>query len=238
MTKARARLGRFYGVGVGPGDPGYLTLRAAELLRAADVIFTVVSQNAVQSVSRSVVESLGPLRGRLETLTFSMSRDAAVRAGQIEANARCIQLELEAGRDCVFATLGDAMTYSTFGYVLDLLRRALPELAVEVVPGITSFAALAARSGKVLVENGEELRIIPAFRSELADDLDFRPHSTTVLLKSYRSRAALLHRLRQEQASLIYGERLGMEGEFWTTDPDEVASRPEEYLSLLLVKKP
>ena len=229
--------GKLYGVGIGPGDPRYLTLRAAEVLRAVDVIFTVISRNADDSVSRKVVEWLEP-RGEIRLQTFTMSRDARERTAQVRANAEELLVELRAGRDCAFATLGDAMTYSTFGYVLEIIRRELPGAAVEVVPGITSFAALAARSGKVLVENGESLHIVPSFRAEQAATLTFPPGSTTVLLKTYRSRAALLERLRREEdVDLLYAERLTMPGELLESDPDAIARRPEEYLSLMMVRK-
>lgn len=90
------RPGKLYGVGIGPGDPRYLTLRAAEILRTADVIFTVISRNASSSVSRSVVESQNP-RGEIRQLVFSMSRDAAVRTEQVRANAEAIMDELRHG---------------------------------------------------------------------------------------------------------------------------------------------
>ena len=159
------KTGTLYGVGIGPGDPQYLTLRAADVLRSADVIFTVISRNASSSVSRSVVESLRP-RGEIRLQTFSMSRDRAVREAQVRDNAEAIIGELRAGRDCAFATLGDAMTYSTFGYVLEIIRAAIPDLKLEIVPGITSFATLTAKGQRVLVENGEQLRVIPCFRSD------------------------------------------------------------------------
>lgn len=231
-------MGKLYGVGIGPGDPGLVTLRGAELLRAVDVIFTVVSPNASYSVSRAVVEALGPLRGEIHTLSFSMARDAAVRSAQVTANAEAVIDALRAGKDCVFATLGDTMTYSTFGYVLPIIEAALPGLAVEVVPGITSFATLAARSRRVLVENGEMLRVVPTFRAEQADSLDFPEKSATVLLKTYRSRAALWKRLeREKNVEVLYGERLGMDGEYLCADREEMEARPSEYLSLVLVKK-
>ena len=221
--------GKLYGVGIGPGDPRYLTLRAADVLRSVDVIFTVISQNASSSVSRSVVESLEP-RGEIHLQIFSMSRDKAVRAAQVQANADAIITELKTGRDCAFATLGDAMTYSTFGYVLEIIR--------EAIPGITSFATLTAKAGTVLVENGEQLRVIPSFKSEMAETLDFPKGSTTILLKTYRSRKALVERLRREEnVEILYGEHLAMEGQTLLTDLDAVADRPEEYLSLIMVKK-
>lgn len=229
--------GKLYGVGIGPGDPRYLTLRAADVLRSADVIFTVISWNASSSVSRSVVEYLRP-RGEIRLQMFSMSRDKATREAQVRANADAIIDELRAGRDCAFATLGDAMTYSTFGYVLDRIRKAIPDIEVEIVPGVTSFATLAAKAETVLVENGEQLRVIPSFRSEMAESLDFPKGSTTILLKTYRSRAALLDRLaREENVEILYGEHLTMEGQTLLTDPDAIRERPEEYLSLIMVKK-
>ena len=232
--------GKLYGVGIGPGDPRYLTLRAADVLRSVDVIFTVISQNASSSwlkPARSVVESLEP-RGEIHLQIFSMSRDKAVRAAQVQANADSIITELKAGRDCAFATLGDAMTYSTFGYVLEIIREAIPGVELEIVPGITSFATLTAKAGTVLVENGEQLRVIPSFKSELAETLDFPKGSTTILLKTYRSRKALVERLRREEnVEILYGEHLAMEGQTLLTDLDAVADRPEEYLSLIMVKK-
>lgn len=229
--------GTLYGVGIGPGDPRYLTLRAAEVLRSADIIFTVISAHAEDSTSRRVVESLRP-RGEIRLQVFSMSRDKGVREEQVRTNADAIIAELRAGRDCAFATLGDAMTYSTFGYVLNIIRAAIPDLNLEIVPGITSFATLAARAQSVLAENTEELRVIPSFRSDMAEHLDFPKGSTTILLKTYRSRAALLERLeREEDADIVYGERLGMDGQILLTDLDAIRARPESYLSLMMVKK-
>lgn len=231
------KTGKLYGVGIGPGDPQYLTLRAADVLRTVDVIFTVISQNASASVSRRVVEFLQP-RGEIRLQTFTMSRDKTIRTAQVQANADAIIKELRAGHDCAFATLGDAMTYSTFGYVLEIIRAAIPDLELEIVPGITSFATLTAKGERVLVENSELLRVIPCFRSEMAETLDFPKGSTTILLKTYRSRKALLARLRREEnIEILYGEQLGMDGQQVLSDLDAIANRQEEYLSLIMVKK-
>lgn len=233
------KMGKLYGVGIGPGDPRYLTLRAVEVLRAADVVFTVASRNrsAETSISQAVVKSFRP-EGEIRLLVFSMSQDEESRRAQVQANADAVMQALRAGRDCAFATLGDPMTYSTFGYVLAIIRRDIPDLQVEVVPGITSFAALAAQAGTVLVENGEQLRVIPSFHPEAAASLEFQKGSTTILLKTYRSRAALLDRLaREEHIQIVYGARLGMEGACLLEDLDAISACPEDYLSLIMVKK-
>ena len=116
--------------------------------------------------------------------------------------------------------------------------QSIPNLDLEVIPGITSFATLTAKAGTVLVENGEQLRIIPSFRAEMAEALDFPKGSTTILLKSYRSRGALLDRLaREEKVQVLYGEHLAMKEQALLTDPDAIRARPEKYLSLIMVKK-
>lgn len=230
--------GKFYGVGIGPGNPEYLTLKAVSVFRSVDVVFTVTGPNSNFSISEAAVRSVEGVKAQFRQLVFSMSRDAKTRQEQIERNTALIEEALSRGQDCAFATLGDAMTYSTFGYILSLLLSRNPDLHAEVVPGVTSFCTLAARSRHILVENGERLRVIPAFRPETADSLEFPPGTTTVLMKTYRSRARLMERLRREEGiRVIYGERLGMPGEFITDDMDAIAARPEEYLSLMFVKK-
>lgn len=228
--------GVFYGIGIGPGDPELMTLKAARILKSCDVIFTVVSANVEESVSEAIVRQLEP-KGRFIRLVFSMSRDAEKRRRQVQDNADIIVRELEQGHSCVFTTLGDALSYSTFGYILPLLRKVLPELKIEIVPGVTSWSTLAAKAGTVLVENREELRVIPSFTSDTADKIVFEPGVTHVLLKTYRSREALLKRLEKEpDLEVIYGEKLTQEGEFITTSLEDIAARPDTYLSLMMVR--
>ena len=230
--------GKLYGIGIGPGDPELLTLKGARILAECDVIFTVISQHVSESVSGAVVEAVRP-KGRVERLTFSMSRDPAERQAMLAANAQRIADELVQGRTCAYTTLGDTLTYSTYGYMLKILRQTLPGLEVETVPGVTSFATLAARADAVLVENTEDLRVVPAFKASMAESIEFPKGSSTVLLKTYRSRNALIRRLRQEKdLEVLYGERLTMEGEFISRDLDEIEARPECYFSLMLVRRP
>ena len=230
--------GVFYGIGLGPGDPELLTLKAARILRSCDVIFTVVSANVQDSVSENIVKPLHP-KGRIVRLVFSMSKDREKRRQQVQENADTIAAELKQGHSCVCTTLGDALSYSTFGYVLPLLRKAIPGLSIEIVPGITSWSTLAARAGEVLVENRQNLRVIPSFTEDMAEKIVLEPDTTHVLLKTYRSRNALLARLRREKdIEVFYGEKLTQEGEFLSTSLDEIEKRPDTYLSLMLVKTP
>lgn len=226
-----------YGVGIGPGDPELMTLKAARLLKTCPVVFTVISANVDESVSERAVRSLDP-SGEIIRLAFSMSKDREVRRRVVEENARKVIERLAKGQDCVYATLGDTLSYSTFGYVLPLVKAALPDVNVDIVPGITSWSTLAARAGVVLAENGDVLKVVPSFRKETAENLVFTPGTSTVLLKTYRSRRALLDRLRKEKdVDVVYGENLTRGGEFVATSLDDIEAREETYLSLMLVRK-
>ncbi len=231
------KIGKLFGVSIGSGDPKYLTVRAVEVLQDVDVIFTVISKNSAHSTSEDVVKSVNA-RAELCQLIFSMSMDAAVRSAQVQDNVRIIVQCLQEGKNCAFATLGDAMTYSTFGYVLEKIQEVLPNIEVEIVPGVTSFATLAAKSHVVLAENQESLHIIPSFKADLAENIVFPENSTTILLKTYRHREALFARLEQEQdVDIVYGEHLGMEQEVVLYDMEEIKKRPDTYLSMMMVKK-
>lgn len=231
-------VGTLYGVGVGPGPLEYLTLKAADVLRSVDIVFTVLGPKSKRSVSRKIVEELGQLRGEIIDLSFSMSRDEGVRQKAIEANAMTIVSHLHQGKSCAFATIGDPMIYSTFGYVMKIVDEYHPEIPIEVVPGITSFAALAARSRSILVEDTEELRIIPGFDAKGVDEIEFHPGTTTALMKLYRNREQLLDRIENEETfEMLYGARLGLDEEKVTRNMSEVRELPQEYLSMIVVKR-
>lgn len=235
------KLGKLYGIGIGSGDPEYLTLKAYRILQNADVIFTVISKNASDSVSKEVVEYAKP-SGTVEVLVFSMAKNKEEREAQVLANAEKILAELEKGKNVVFATLGDAMTYSTFGYILPIVLKKHPELETEIVPGITSFAALSALSQKILAENRASLHIVPSFKEEDVEKIEFPENSTTILLKTYRTRKALVERLKKEirqcpGTEIVYGEHLGLPEQRLAYSLEEIETIPETYLSMIMVKK-
>lgn len=230
-------IGNLYGIGVGPGPMEYLTLRAAELLRTVDIIFTVAGPKTKTSISRSIVESLGEISGEIQELTFAMSLDMDVRNETIRQNSEIIIAALLEGKNCAFATIGDPMTYSTFGPIMRHAEKRIPALNIEVVPGITSFAALAARSRKVLVEDQEELRIIPGFDENRVEDIEFPPGTTTTILKIYKNRNRMIERLNSEKtSSVLYGGRIGLGDELITEDMEFLKGTDEEYLAMMMVK--
>ena len=230
--------GKFYGVGLGPGDPGLVTLKAAEVLRNVTVIYTVASRQSSRSISAEIIDSLPGISARKVGLEFTMARDFGERLARIEEHAKRILNDLNAGNDCAFTTIGDPMTYSTCGYLLRILRRLEPELAFEIIPGVNSWSALAAASAEPLVEDNEILRIVPGYLAPDSAVLEsvMKPEGTVVFLKTYRERDRYADLLRERGCRMVYGANIGLANEFFSKDPEEISSRPEEYLSMLLGK--
>lgn len=232
-------LGKFYGIGLGPGDPGLVTLRAAEALRSVQEIYSAASQQSSRSVSGQILDALPGLTACRYELSFTMSTDFAERLARIDGHALRLLASLRAGKDVAFVTIGDSMTYSTCGYLLRALLRLEPALPHEIIPGVNSWCALAAKQAVPLVEDQAPLQIVPATVAPGSEELDRLLNSggTTVLLKCYQTRDELLRQLKERGFHAVYGAGIGLEEEFISDDPAAVAARPREYLSMLVIRK-
>ena len=102
------KIGTFYGVGVGPGDPSLLTLKAVQVFQKVDIIFQATGSNSEKSISGLVVDSVENCRAAREELVFTMARDLKDREAAWKANAEQIVEALREGKDCAFATIGDS----------------------------------------------------------------------------------------------------------------------------------
>jgi precorrin-2/cobalt-factor-2 C20-methyltransferase len=232
------QLGRFYGVGVGPGDPELLTLKARRVLRGVDVVFHATGARSPRSVSGTILRQAGLRRARLVPLVFTMSQSAAVRARAWRAHAARVVGELRKGRACAFVTIGDPLLYGTYTYLLREIRRLAPGVAVETVPGITSFQAAAAQANLPLAEDREVLVVAPAWTPALVRHPALALADTLVLLKTYRHRRSLARALAKLGfREGVYAARLGLEGERVETDLARLPELPQEYLSLVIARR-
>jgi precorrin-2/cobalt-factor-2 C20-methyltransferase len=223
--------GKFYGVGLGPGDPELVTLKALSALQRVGHIYAVASRQSDRSVSASIIAALPDVAAPLTELEFTMSTDWTERLKRIDVHAFTIAEQLKNGVDCAFVTIGDPMTYSTCSYLLRSLKKLLPKLNAEIIPGVNSWSALAARAQQPLAEDKQELRIVPGYAT---GEVELPDHATTVLLKTYHTRNQLLQIIPPDR-DMIYGENLGLADEFYSNDPKDAAARPEAYLSMLIV---
>jgi precorrin-2/cobalt-factor-2 C20-methyltransferase len=231
-------LGKFYGIGIGPGDSRYLTLQAVDALRRVAVIFEAGSEKSGETLSSRALENVEGISARRSPLLFAMSKSREAREQLWRRNAELIADELKRGHDCAFITLGDPLFYSTYLYILRELKNLNPTLEVETVPGITSFQVAAAKRNFPLAANDEAFGVIPAIAEEIPEEL-LKNLDTVVLLKTYRDKTRLAKILREYgfAGEFLYASKLGFPEECLSASPEEMASLPDEYLSLILARK-
>jgi precorrin-2/cobalt-factor-2 C20-methyltransferase len=175
--------GTFWGIGVGPGPAGYLPLAALEALRDADLVFAPRARSAETSVALQCLAGIDIAPERLREIEFNMDPDRTVLREHYAQLADTIAIELCAGRNVAYLTIGDTLTYSTYGYVLAALRDKLPGLPHRTFPGITSYAAAAAALGWPLGEGKERTLILPCPDDPPALRRDIETHDIVVLMK-------------------------------------------------------
>lgn len=190
MTAA-ALPGKLYGVGMGPGDPELVTLKAVRVIQGADVVAVPVAQRDSESYALELARPHLRPGQVVERLHFPMARDVAARRVHRRAAAEGVLAHLAAGRTVAFLTEGDPTIHSTFLYVL----AEMPEgAAVEIVPGVSAITAAAAQAGAPLVNGDQRLAVLPAAFEE--DDADLRTilrtFDTVVFLKAHRQLDRLL----------------------------------------------
>jgi precorrin-2/cobalt-factor-2 C20-methyltransferase len=178
-------LGRLYGVGVGPGAPDLITLRALDVIRRAPVLALPRSSDHGASMAWQILRPvLGPVPGQERLLlTFPMAKDPARLVPAWDVAFAAIGERLARGLDVAFATEGDPSLYSTFIYLAREAPRRWPGIAVEVVPGVSSITAVPAVTGIPLADGQERIAIVPATYG-LADlDSLLARFDTVVLMK-------------------------------------------------------
>jgi len=232
------KTGTLYGIGVGPGDPDLITLKALKVLERVDHIFASCSTKNTYSLALNIVRS--HLNGAgIEHLPFPMTRDPQVLSQAWEQNARRVLEVLGSGSDAAFVTLGDPLTYSTFGYLLKTIKRLNSRVRIVTIPGITSYSAAAALTHIPLTEGEESFYLVSgalgaARLREIIDQTD-----NIVMLKTYRHFDEIYLALEElgllDKATCI--SRCGLEGETVVQDLRRLKGKPMPYLSMIIIKK-
>ena len=233
--------GKLIGASLGPGDPELITRRSWAILQSDARWLYPVKKAEETSYALSIVERGGlPVPADAEELVFPMTRDAAILL-KAWANAAKRTVELLAeGRDLVFLVEGDASTFATFGHLARVVRELVPEIEVETIPGVSSFAAAAASAGVPLAEEDETLAIIPAAYGVAVIDHMLDEFDTLVLLKVKPMLDEVLELLTQRGllATTCFIEKVGSPDERIVRDVASLQGEKVNYLSLMLVQNP
>ncbi|MBI5017649.1 MAG: precorrin-2 C(20)-methyltransferase [Deltaproteobacteria bacterium] len=232
-------IGTFYGVGVGPGDPELLTLKACRVLREVDVVFTSAQERSGRSLALEIASPHLAVGREVVPLPFSHTFEAVEEGSAHRENAARVLEVLRRPASAAFLTLGDPMTYSTFTYLVTALRGLEPAAPIQVVPGITSYSTAAAASLTPLAEGNESLAVVSAAQGTgpLAAALD--AVDNVVVMKSYRRAAEVCDLLETRglgQRTVFAGDCSRPEA-FVLRDLGAVRRLPRRYMSLFLVKQ-
>ena len=220
-----------YGVGVGPGDPELMTQKAIRLIRENDVI-AVPGKVAQEAIAYRIAAAMVPELAKKELVPIHMPmvRDRALLHTEHVKGARRIESYLDQGKNVVYITLGDPSIYCSFSYLQSILLS--DGYAVEMVPGVPSFCAAAARLNLPLTEWDEPLHLVPAVHETRGS---LREPGTYVLMKASSQMADIKVLLRGSEKEVFAVENCGMEAEKLyrgvETLPDDAG-----YLSLIIAK--
>lgn len=227
--------GKLYGIGVGPGDPELLTLKALRLIRENEVI-AVPGNETTKSVAYQIVKGAYDALDEktLIPVAMPMTKDPAVLEQNHKKAADDVEEWLARGVNVVFLTLGDPTVYSTYLYVHHrILARGYE---AEIVSGITSFCAVAARLNMGLVEMAQPLHVIPAtYKAQEMDEILQLP-GTKVLMKTGKKMKEIRESILRSGQKAVMIENCGMPEEKIYQCAEDI---PESsgYYSLIIVKE-
>ena len=224
--------GKLYGIGVGPGDPELLTLKALRIVKESPII-AVPGEVAQESVAYKIVKGAYPQLDEKELVAvpMPMTKDKKKLEESHEKGAAMIAEYLKKGKQVAFLTLGDPTVYATYIYVHKRIQAM--GYPLEIVSGIPSFCAVAARLNMGLVEKAEPLHVIPASYG-IEESLELP--GTKVLMKAGKKMGKVKEILKARGDMCRMIENCGMEDEKIYDSVEEIPDQAG-YYSLIIVKE-
>lgn len=153
---------KLYCIGCGPGDPDLLTLKAINIIKNADIIYTPTAREGKPSVALSIVERFLNKDTEIKQLVFPMIKDFNKLKENWKGNTKEITDSIRNGKRAIYLTVGDPSLYSTWIYIYREISNAHKDIEVEVIPGITSIFSFSAEIKTPIGEGEEIIGIIPA----------------------------------------------------------------------------
>lgn len=237
MNIAKPATGIFYGIGVGPGDPELVTVKAINAIKNSNVIIAPKTEKKDGSVALTIAKPY--LRADVEIVyqTFPMVRNFEEIPAVFEANQREILNLLAAGKNVAFLTLGDPMFYSTYIYIFRLLKNS--GVTIETIPGVPAFLAIAAKIGRPLAFGNDILTVIPATASHENIAAAAKIANATVVMKVYKNFPEVVDILAAENmtADAVLVSRCGLPNEKILTNLEAHKADQLNYLSTILTKR-
>ncbi|MGB9803541.1 precorrin-2 C(20)-methyltransferase [Desulfofundulus sp.] len=231
--------GKFYGIGVGPGDPELLTLKAYRVLQEVNIVCVPKSAADRESLALSIIKQVIKRQFMTLELFFPMSRDHQILEQHWASAGEKVAKLVQEGHKVAFITIGDPTFYSTYSYVQAYLQKNYPDLPVETIPGITAMSACAAALEEPLATGEESLAVIPAvYNLERLEEI-LETFENVVLMKVNRYFNQVLELLRKkgllERAALV--SRCGYPDQIVNRKVSDLAGQRIDYMSILVIHK-
>lgn len=232
-------MGILYGIGVGPGDPEYLTLKAVRLIKESDMI-VLSNKSKEDCYAYQIVKQVIPeiQEKKIVCYDFPMVKESELRQSVHDDIYKEVNQYLQTGKDVAFLTIGDPSVYSTYNYIH---KRVVQNGGkAEMISGVPSFCAVAARLGIPLAENHEEIHILPGSYEENFPEEHLS--GTHIYMKSGRKLEDLIFYLEQQSSKrkLIIRavSNCGLDNEKVYDSLDELKKdEKKNYLTVLIVKE-
>ncbi|APH05070.1 precorrin-2 C(20)-methyltransferase [Bacillus weihaiensis] len=232
-------IGTLYGLGVGPGDPELLTVKAYRKLKESPVIAYPKKRKGSKSYAHKIVDVyLTPGEKEMLGLVFPMTKDPAILEREWSNTVEQVWEKLKLGKDVAFVTEGDPLLYSTFIHMMNLMKERYPEVHIQTVPGISSINGAASRLGIALAEGDDHVAIIPANDDYEAMKNAIEAHDCVIFIKVAKVIDLMLRVLRDldllNKASVVT-KVTSDEEIIWNIH--ELDRAELEYLTLMVVRK-
>ncbi|MGM0873769.1 MAG: precorrin-2 C(20)-methyltransferase [Bacillota bacterium] len=232
-------IGTLYGLGVGPGDPELLTVKAFRKLKESPVIAYPKKRKGSKSYAQRIIDVyITPGEKEMLGLVFPMTKDPEILEREWSITVDLVWEKLKIGKDVAFVTEGDPLLYSTFIHMMNLVKERYPEVKIQTVPGISSINGAASRLGIALAEGDDHVAIVPAREDYEAMKKVMIENDCIIFIKVAKVMDLMLNILREldllDKASVVT-KVTSDEEIIW--DIHELDRAELEYLTLMVVRK-
>lgn len=233
--------GTLYGIGVGPGDPDLLTVKAVSILAQSRHVFVPRARIKSESLALTIANRYIGKEAEVHELTFPMTKERDELENRWKENGQAVATILESGADAAFLTLGDLFLYSTYIYLLREVKKIIPALHVISVPGVTAFSLASALTAFPIGEGPDPVTIIPAAVTDNAFIREALTRPGTVVLMKIDNRLSELLALMNDAGVIdraVMVSRAGMgEEQRIETNLRRLGSAQSDtgYLSIILI---
>lgn len=228
-------MSKFYGIGVGVGDPEMITVKAIKYLKELDVVIVPDAGRDFESTAYGIAKDYLKPETQIINMEFSMNPDISKRQEERKRNGKIVDEYLNNGKNVGFITIGDPMTFSTYVYLLENISE---NHEIITIAGISSFADMSSRFNIPLVMGNETLKVIPLHKKcdiekeiERADNIVFMK----IALK-FKELKEIIKKTNNENNIIMVSES-GKENQKIYFNLDEINEENIPYFSTMILKK-